>query len=489
MSTPVLTSRSGSDLARSIRSGDLRATDVLEAFLERIESHDRRVHSFLELFADRARAEAEAVDRDRKSGKPLGPLAGVPVALKDIYVRKGHRTTCGSRILEDFVSPYTSTAVARLEEAGAVVLGRTNMDEFAMGSSTEHSAWGATHNPYDLERSPGGSSGGSAAAVAARFAPMALGSDTGGSVRQPAAMCGVPGLKPTYGRISRYGLVAYASSLDTVAPFARTVEDLALLLGVLAGADARDSTSLPDPVPDYVGELREDLTDLRVGVPAEYFDEGLDAEVEALVRAGIRTLEELGAVAVPVSLPHTPYAIPTYYLVATSEASSNLSRYDGVKYGLRRSGDKDIGTMYRDTRAAGFGDEVVLRILLGGFCLCSGYYDAYYLKATRVRTLIRRDFEAAFASCDVLAAPTSPIPAFQLGEKLDDPLAMYLCDALTVPANLAGVPSASVPCGTTTAGLPVGMQILGPALGEIRVLQVGHAYLQHTGHHLQEPEL
>ena len=484
-----VTSRTGSEIADEIRSGELRAADCLEAFLARIHRQDDRIHSFLELFEDSARREAESVDRDRKAGRPLGPLAGVPVAIKDILVRRGYRASCGSRILEGFVSPYTSTAVGNLERAGAVLLGRTNMDEFAMGSSTEHSAYGVTRNPHDLERTPGGSSGGSAAAVAARFAPMALGSDTGGSVRQPAALCGIPGLKPTYGRISRYGLVAYASSLDTVSPFARSVADLGLLLQVLAGADPRDSTSLQDPVPDYGAGLSTDLAGLRVGVPAEYFEAGLDPEIEALVRRGITTLEELGASTVSVRLPHTRYAIPSYYLVATSEASSNLARYDGVKYGLRRAGDKDMESLYCESRAAGFGDEVVLRILLGAFCLRQGYYDAYYLKATRVRNLIRADFEAAFETCDVLAAPTSPIPAFRLGEKLDDPLAMYLCDVLTAPANLAGIPSASVPCGMTAAGLPAGLQILGPTLGEPQILRVGHAYLERTGHHLKEPEL
>lgn len=488
MSDPI-TSRSATELADAVRGGELRAQDVVDAFLQRINDVDERVGAFVEVHDDASRRSAEQVDQARARGAELGPLAGVPVALKDIFARQGQLSTCGSRILEGFRAPYTATAVERLERAGAVVIGRTNMDEFAMGSSTEHSTYGPTRNPFDLSRTPGGSSGGSAAAVSARMAPLALGSDTGGSVRQPAALCGIPGLKPTYGRVSRYGLIAFASSLDHVAPFARTVEDIALTLGVLAGEDALDSTSLAEPVPDYTAAAARGANGLRVGVPREYFDDNLDPEVEALTRQAIGQLEQIGATIVDVSLPHTRFAIPAYYLIANSEASSNLARYDGVEYGLRRSGDKDLDTMYLDTRTEGFGDEVKLRILLGTFCLCSGYYDDYYLAATRVRTLIRRDFERAYESCDVLATPTSPCPAFRLGEKVDDPLQMYLCDVLTTPANLAGVPGISVPCGTNAAGLPVGLQLLGPVLGEERVFQAAAAYQRATEHHLAEPAL
>jgi aspartyl-tRNA(Asn)/glutamyl-tRNA(Gln) amidotransferase subunit A len=494
VSTAKITSASATQLQDQIRTGELRAADVTDAFLTRIAAVDHKVGAFLEVFEDTARQEAEAVDAARARGARLGPLCGVPVAVKDIFTRKGHRVSCASKILDGFVSPYTSTAVARLEAAGAVILGRTNMDEFAMGSSTEHSAFRTTHNPFDPTRIPGGSSGGSAAAVSARMAPLALGSDTGGSVRQPAALCGISGLKPTYGRISRFGLVAYASSLDHVAPFAHQVSDLALVLGVLAGVDPNDSTSLDEAVPDYTAARQNNVAGLRVGVPEEYFAEGLDTEIESLARAALQQLEQLGCELVQVSLPHTRYAIPAYYLIATSEASSNLARYDGVRYGQRGTGGgdsdaKDLDAMYRATRTAGFGDEVKLRILLGSFCLRSGHYDAYYLKATKVRTLIRQDFEAAFESCDVLATPTSPIPAFRLGEKLEDPLAMYLCDTLTAPANLAGIPGISIPSGFTKAGLPAGLQILGPVLGEPTVLQVAQAYQDATHHHRREPEL
>ncbi|MHC5071038.1 MAG: Asp-tRNA(Asn)/Glu-tRNA(Gln) amidotransferase subunit GatA [Planctomycetota bacterium] len=489
MSTTAITSCTATRLASDIRAGELRAGDVTDAFLARIATIDDRVGAFLEVFEDSARKEAEAVDAARKRGDALGPLCGVPVAIKDAFARRGNVMTCASRILQGFVSPYTATAVARLEAAGAVILGRTNMDEFAMGSSTEHSAVKKTHNPFDLARIPGGSSGGSAAAVSARMAPLALGSDTGGSVRQPAALCGISGLKPTYGRISRFGLVAYASSLDHVATFAHDISDLASVLAVLAGMDANDSTSLDATVPDYQQSLGGDLAGIKVGVPEECFAEGLDPQIESLTRDALGQLEELGCELVPVNLPHTRYAIPAYYLIATAEASSNLARYDGVRYGQRLSGDHDLETMYRDTRAAGFGDEVKLRILLGSFCLQRGYYDAYYLKATKVRTLIRDDFESAFRGCDVLATPTSPIPAFLAGEKLEDPLAMYLCDVLTVPANLAGIPGISIPCGFTAAGLPAGLQILGPVLGEEQLLKVAAAYQDATDHHQREPVL
>jgi aspartyl-tRNA(Asn)/glutamyl-tRNA(Gln) amidotransferase subunit A len=476
-------------LAESVRGGKLTAVAVVEAFLRRIREVDGDVRAFIEVDGDGARARAVELDRERAAGRRLGRLAGVPVAVKDLFAHAGRPVTCASRILAGYTSPYTATAIARLEAEDAIVLGRTNMDEFAMGSSTEHSAYGPTRNPFDTSRIPGGSSGGSAAAVAARMAPLALGSDTGGSVRQPAAMCGVTGLKPTYGRISRHGLIAYASSLDHVGIFARAVGDLALALQVVAGADDLDATCSAAPVPDYVAGLREPVAGLRIGVPREYFAPGLDADVERLVRAALAALEGLGARLVPVSLPSTPLAVPAYYLIATAEASSNLARYDGVRYGQRAAGDLNLDEMYARTRASGFGDEVKLRILLGTFCLSRGYYDAWYGKATQVRTLIRRELEQALATCDLLAAPTSPVPAFKLGEKLDDPLAMYLCDALTVAANLAGVPAISVPCGLTREGLPAGLQLIGPVLGEGVLLRAAAAYATSSRHDQLEPAL
>jgi len=478
-----------SEIAREVRDGTRRAQDVAAAFLSRISEVDERVGAFIEVDSDDAMRAAEQIDAARARGDELGPLAGVPVAVKDVFARRGKLATCASRILEGFRAPYTATAVARLERAGAVMLGRTNMDEFAMGSSTEHSAYGVTRNPFDLSRTPGGSSGGSAAAVAARMAPLALGSDTGGSVRQPAALCGVPGLKPTYGRVSRHGLIAFASSLDHVAPFGRTVEDLATALAVMAGLDPLDSTSLAAAVPDYLPTTSDSVEGLRIGVPAEYFDQDLHPEVTRATREAIATLESLGARVVDIELPHTRFAIPAYYLIANSEASSNLARYDGVEFGARRSGGADLGSMYEDTRTAGFGDEVKLRILLGTFCLCSGYYDDYYLAATRVRTLIRRDFERAFEGCDVIATPTTPTPAFSLGEKTDDPLQMYLCDVLTTPANLAGIPGISIPSGVSQDGMPIGLQLLGPVLGEQALFRAAGAYQRATQHHLLEPAL
>ncbi len=486
----ALHQRSATDLAAAIRSGECSSSQVVQSCLQRIQAVDGQVNAFVEVFAEQAMAEAAAIDQALQNGAKLGPLAGVPVAIKDNFVRRGFASTCCSRILQGFVSPYTSTVVEKLEAAGAVIIGRTNMDEFAMGSSSEHSCLGNTRNPFDLDCIPGGSSGGSAAAVAARMVPLALGSDTGGSVRQPAALCGVSGFKPTYGRISRFGLIAFASSLDHVAPFARDMQDLALLMQVLAGTDAKDSTSLDAAVPDYQQNLAAGSKGLRIGVPEEYFTAGLDAEVQELTRQALAEFENQGAALVPVSMPHTSYAIPAYYLIATSEASSNLSRYDGVKFGQRvEDAEHDLDQMYEATRAAGFGDEVKLRILLGSFCLCSGYYDAYYLKASKVRTLIRQDFEKAFTQCDVLATPTTPTAAFKIGEKLEDPLAMYLSDILTAPANLAGVPSLALPCGYTKAGLPVGLQITGAALDEATVLRTGHAFQLSTQHHLQEPAL
>ena len=474
--------------AAAVRNGEVRAEDLVASCLERIRERDPAINAFVEVDEEGARQQAVAIDEAREAGLVLGPLAGVPIAIKDNYVRRGRGATCGSNILEGFISPYSATAVERLIDAGAVIVGRTNMDEFAMGSSTEHSRYGATHNPYDTQRSPGGSSGGSAAAVAARMVPLALGSDTGGSVRQPAALCGIAGLKPTYGRISRYGLVAFGSSLDCVAPLATNVADLALVLQVLAGVDTRDATSLDAPVPDYL-DSNSDISGLRIGVPEEYFADGLDPEIEQLTRAALEELRGLGAELVHLSMPHTRYAIPTYYLIATAEASSNLARYDGVRYGKRVGGDRDLQEMYFATRSEGFGSEVQRRIMLGCYCLRQGYVDEWFLKATKVRTLIRRDFDLALEKCDVIASPTSPIPAFELGEKIDDPLAMYLCDALTTPANLAGVPGLSVPCGFTSAGLPAGLQLMAGALGEPTLFRTAGAYENATGFAEREPDL
>lgn len=466
-------------LADAYRRGDTTPTAVVEAYLARIEKVDPRVAAYLTVTGERAREQARAAEARLARRAPLGPLDGVPVALKDVLCTRGVRTTCASRILEAFVPPYDATAVARLEAAGAVLLGKTNMDEFAMGSSTEHSAFGPTRNPWDLARVPGGSSGGSAAAVAAELAAGAFGTDTGGSVRQPAAFCGVVGLKPTYGRVSRYGLVAFASSLDQIGPFARDVRDCALLLGAVAGVDPCDSTSVDVPVPDYVAALDGGVRGLRLGVPREYFAEGLDPEVGRAVREAIATLQGLGAAAVDVSLPTTDYGIAVYYLIAPAEASSNLARYDGVKYGLRVPG-RDLVDMERRTRAAGFGAEVKRRIMLGTYALSSGYYEAYYGRAQKVRTLVARDFARAFERVDLIVAPTTPGVAFRHGEK-EDPLAMYLNDVYTVPTSLAGLPAVSVRCGFTAAGLPIGLQLIGRAFDEPTVLRAAHAYERATG--------
>jgi aspartyl-tRNA(Asn)/glutamyl-tRNA(Gln) amidotransferase subunit A len=463
------------------------AAAVAEEFYARIKKEDAEIGAFLTLSEERALLQAERVDKMAAEGKPLPPLAGVPIAIKDVMVTRDLRTTAGSKILENFIPPYDCTAVARLEAAGAVVLGKLNCDEFAMGSSTENSAYRPVCNPRDKTRVPGGSSGGSAAAVAAGMAVATLGSDTGGSIRQPASFCGVVGLKPTYGRVSRYGLIAFASSLDHIGPFANTVKDAALVLRTIAGRDPMDATSAEVPVPDYVAELEKPIKDsgkanvdgaIRVGVAMEYFGSGLDAEVRTAVEAAIQKLASLGCEIVPVSLPHTEYAIPAYYIVATAEASANLARYDGVRYGFRARGAKTLGEMYRQTRDGGFGMEVKRRIMLGTYALSAGYYDAYYLKAQKVRTLLTRDFDEAFKKVDVIAAPTAPTAAFKLGEKVDDPLAMYLADIYTVTANLAGIPGISVPCGETREGLPIGLQILGRHFDEATVLRVAHAYEQ-----------
>jgi aspartyl-tRNA(Asn)/glutamyl-tRNA(Gln) amidotransferase subunit A len=462
-------------IRKAIIEERVTATALAGDYYERIRREDPEIGAFLTLCEERALAQAGQIDQMAAEGIPLPPLAGIPVAIKDVMVTAGVRTTAGSKILETFVPPYDCTAVARLEAAGAVILGKLNCDEFAMGSSTENSAYFPVHNPRDKSRVPGGSSGGSAAAVAAEMAVATLGTDTGGSIRQPASFCGVVGLKPTYGRVSRYGLIAFASSLDHIGPFANTVKDAALMLGIIAGRDPMDSTSAEVPVPDYVAELEKPVRGLRVGVAKEYFGEGLDVEVRAAVEAAIQKLAELGCEIVPVSLPHTEYAIPTYYIVATAEASSNLARFDGVRYGFRAKAG-NLSEMYRLTRDGGFGMEAKRRIMLGTYALSAGYYDAYYLKAQKVRTLLTRDFEDAFQKVDVIAAPTAPTPAFKLGEKVDDPLAMYLADIYTVTANLAGIPGISVPCGESREGLPIGLQLFGRWFDEGTLLRVAHGY-------------
>jgi len=467
------------DAARSlVRERKSTAMALAEAHYERIQKEDGQTGSYLTICKDRAMAQADRIDRMAAEGKPLPPLAGVPVGIKDVMSTRGVRTTAGSKILEKYIPPYDCTAVTRLESAGAVVLGKMNCDEFAMGSSNENSAYGPVRNPRDLTRVPGGSSGGSAAAVAADLAVFTLGSDTGGSIRQPASFCGVVGLMPTYGRVSRYGLIAFASSLDHIGPLTKTVKDAALVLQTIAGRDPMDSTSAEVPVPDYVEELDKPVRGLKLGVAKEYFGEGLDDEVRQAVETAIEQLKEVGCEVVPVSLPHTPYAIPTYYLIATAEASSNLARYDGVRYSHRARGVKTLSEMYRRSRDEAFGSEVKRRIMLGAYALSAGYYDAYYLKAQKVRTLLTRDFEQAFEKVDAILTPTSPTAAFRLGEKSNDPLAMYLADIYTVTADLAGIPGISVPCGQTKENLPIGLQILGKHFDEATILRVAHAYEQ-----------
>ncbi len=461
---------------------EVSSVEATRAYLERIAAVDERINAFITVDAEGALRQAEAADRRLAAGKG-GALTGIPLALKDIFVTEGVRTTCASKILQNFIPPYDGAAAARLKEAGAVLLGKLNMDEFAMGSSNENSAFGAVKNPWNLQCVPGGSSGGSAAAVAARQAAATLGTDTGGSIRQPAAHCGVVGLKPTYGRVSRYGVIAYASSLDQVGPMTRDVEDCALLLQAVAGHDPADSTSVDTPVPDYRAALGGDLKGVRVGLPREYFIEGLDSDVKEAVMGAITVCRELGAEIVEVSLPHTEYAVACYYLVATAEASSNLARYDGVRYGLRVDEGKGLLDMYMKSRAAGFGAEVKRRIMLGTYALSSGYYDAYYLKAQKVRTLIRRDFLEAFEKADVLLTPVAPTTAFGLGEKTADPLQMYLSDIFTIPVNLAGACALSLPCGFTPSGLPVGLQLVGRPFGEETILRTAHAYEQATDWH------
>jgi aspartyl-tRNA(Asn)/glutamyl-tRNA(Gln) amidotransferase subunit A len=470
------------DAARSaVQEGQTTAVAMAEAHFARIQKEDGQIGAFLTLSRERALQQADRMDRMAAEGKPLPPLGGVPVGIKDVMSTRGVRTTAGSKILANYVPPYDCTAVAKLEAAGAVILGKMNCDEFAMGSSNENSGFHPVRNPRDLSRVPGGSSGGSAAAVAAGMAVATLGSDTGGSIRQPASFCGVVGLMPTYGRVSRYGLIAFASSLDHIGPLTRTVKDSAIVLGAIAGRDPMDSTSAEVPVPDYVSELEKPVRGLKLGVAKEYFGDGLDEEVRRAVEGAIDRLKSLGCEVVRVSLPHTPYAIPAYYLIATAEASSNLARYDGVRYSVRARGVKTLSEMYRRSRDEGFGAEVKRRIMLGTYALSAGYYDAYYLKAQKVRTLLTRDFDEAFQKVDAILTPTCPTAAFRLGEKSNDPLSMYLADIYTVTADLAGIPGISVPCGHTREKLPIGLQILGKHFDEATILRIAHAYEQAMG--------
>ena len=463
------------ELRAGIVAGTTKAADLAASYYERIAQKNPRLNVFLSLTKERALAQAARVDDAAAKGDTLGPLAGIPVGIKDVLVMRGAPATAGSKILQGYRPPYDATAVAKLESAGAVLLGKLNCDEFAMGSSNENSAYGPVRNPVDTERVPGGSSGGSAAAVAANLAVATLGSDTGGSIRQPASFCGVVGVLPTYGRVSRYGLIAFASSLDRVGPFAANVRDAATMLGVIAGHDPKDATSSPAPVPDYAAESDQPVEGLRIGVPAEYFAEGLDAEVRTAIEKGIAALKAAGCTVKPVSLPHTKYAVPTYYLIATAEASANLARFDGVRYGYRSPSSETLSAMYSHSRDEGFGAEVKRRILLGTYALSAGYYDAYYLKAQQVRRLLAEEYLRAFAEVVAIVTPTAPMPAFKLGEKTGDPLAMYLADIYTVTASLAGICGVTVPCGATQAGLPVGMQVLAAHLNEGTAFRVARA--------------
>ncbi|MCO6047268.1 Asp-tRNA(Asn)/Glu-tRNA(Gln) amidotransferase subunit GatA [Aeoliella sp. ICT_H6.2] len=505
---------SAAEQSRKLAAGEISSVELVQAYLDRIEKYDGSVGAFLRYDTGRAIAAAKEIDKRRAAGETLGPLAGIPVAVKDILAERGQRTSCASKMLEEFHAPYDATVIARLKATDAVLIGRTNMDEFAMGGSTENSAFQTTQNPWNLKCSPGGSSGGAAAAVAADFAPLSIGTDTGGSIRQPAGFCGIVGFKPTYGRVSRFGLVAFASSLDQVGPLARSVEDIALLYSVIAGHDPQDSTSLDKPI-EFATPIDKPLEGLKIGVVAEHFAEGLDSEVESAVREAFATYESLGAKLVEVSLPHSKYAVATYYVIAPCEASSNLARYDGVHYGYRsdqaklaaelaaeraaleeageRGAAEDLDTplvrMYRKSRSEAFGPEVKRRIMLGTYALSAGYYDAYYLKALQVRRLIRQDYDKAFAEVDVIAGPVTPTPPFELGSLVDDPLAMYLVDLYTVSANLTGIPALSLPCGASKSGLPIGLQLQAKPLAEETLLRAGHMYQSATDWHTRRPPL
>jgi aspartyl-tRNA(Asn)/glutamyl-tRNA(Gln) amidotransferase subunit A len=476
------------ELQKLIVSGEVTSFGIVTSVFKRIDAVEEDVHAYITLMKNYAFEEALKADKDIKAGK-IKPLTGIPIALKDIVCTKGFLTTCGSHILHNYIPPYDATVVEKLKDSGAVFTGKTNMDEFAMGSSTETSYFGITRNPWDLDRIPGGSSGGSAAAVAADLCIASIGSDTGGSIRQPAALSGVVGMKPTYGRVSRYGLIAFASSLDQIGPFTKDVEDCAIMMNALAGYDPRESTSVPMDVPDYREFLSRGIEGWRVGIPKEYFIEGIDPEVEESVRKAITVIEGLGAKCIEMSLPHTEYCLAVYYIIAPAEASSNLARYDGVKYGFRSQESRDLLDMYKKTRSAGFGAEVKRRIMIGTYALSSGYYDAYYKKASQVRALIKRDFEEAFKQCDVILTPTSPTPAFKIGEKTEDPLQMYLSDIFTISANLAGIPGISVPCGFTRKGLPIGVQFLAGHFEEGKLIQISSAFEKHATLEKRRPAL
>ena len=476
------------ELQKLIRSGKVNSSDIVRSVFKRIDAVEGSVHAYISFMKEYAFEEAAKADHSIREGN-IRTLTGIPIALKDIVCTKGFLTTCGSRILYSYIPPYDATVVEKLKEAGAVFTGKTNMDEFAMGSSTETSYFGITKNPWALDRIPGGSSGGSAAAVAADECIASIGSDTGGSIRQPAALCGVVGMKPTYGRVSRYGLIAFASSLDQIGPLTKDVEDCAIMMNAIAGYDPRESTSVPLDVPDYTAFLSRGIDGFKVGIPKEYFIKGIDPEVtEAMTRA-MKAIEGLGASCIEISLPHTEYCLAVYYIVAPAEASSNLARYDGVKYGFRAEDCRDLLDIYKKTRSAGFGAEVKRRIMIGTYALSSGYYDAYYKKASQVRAMIKSDFEEAFKDCDVILTPTSPTPAFKIGEKMDDPLQMYLSDIFTISTNLAGIPGISVPCGFTRQGLPVGAQFLAGHFEEGKLLQIASAFEKHANIEKRRPDL
>jgi len=476
------------ELKEKLKRREISARELTLEFIKRIERVEKDIHSFITLTKDDALKQAEDIDNKIKAGKDL-PLLGIPLAIKDLICIRGVRTTCGSKILSNYIPPYDATVIKKLSDSGAVFLGKLNMDEFAMGSSTETSHFGVTRNPWNLDVIPGGSSGGSAASVSADECAGSLGSDTGGSIRQPASMCGITGLKPTYGRVSRFGLVAFASSLDQIGPMTKDVTDTAILMNVISGRDPLDSTSADVPVPDFTKSLLNNVKGLKIGIPKEYFVEGMDGDVEKSVKGAIELFKKLGAEIKEVSLPHTDYAVSAYYVVAPAEASSNLARYDGVKYGYRTDNSKNLLSMYKKTREEGFGAEVKRRIMLGTYTLSSGYYDAYYLKAQKVRTLIKKDFDDAFKNCDILITPTAPTPAFKIGEKFDNPIQMYLSDIFTISVNLAGVPAISIPCGFSKNGLPIGLQIIGRHFDEETVIRAAYTFEQNTNYHQKKPNI
>jgi len=477
------------EASRLIKNKELSPVELTKAFIERIETFDKNLNTYITVLADSAISTAENAEKEIMNGNYSGPLHGVPIGLKDIFVMKDVAATCGSRMLENFVSPYDATVTSRIKKAGAVILGKNNMDEFAMGSSNETSFFGPVKNPWNMGKVPGGSSGGSASATAAGLCTASLGTDTGGSIRQPAALCGVTGLKPTYGRVSRYGMIAFASSLDQAGPLTKSVEDAAIILNVISGKDDYDSTSVDVEVPDFTKNLNGDIKGMKIGIPKEYFVEGMDKDVENAVNKAIKDIESLGAEIIEISLPHTKYAISTYYIIAPCEASSNLARYDGVRYGYRTPDADNLRDLFFKSRSEGFGEEVKRRIMLGTYALSSGYYDAYYLKSQKVRTLIREDFKNAWEAVDVIVAPTTPETAFNIDEKTDDPIKMYLSDVLTIPCNIAGIPGLSTPCGFSSENLPIGLQILGKAFDEESILRVAHAYEKINNWNLKTPDL